>query len=302
MTGVDRVGVSLMSASLQSTVRPRAILRFVFLAFAMASVPAAAFAQARKEFRQYIAPGGTVSLSNSDGSVTVHPGAGRQVVIQVSLPAGVLDAEVHPVGNRIQVHTHILKATNDHPKADYDISIPPDVSISIDLGIGSVQVENLRNDVHIDVDDGSVEVRGIGNGTVHVQTMNGLVTLADIQNCHVQVTSSGGNVVMDSVTGPSVSVKAVNGNIRYFGDFAGGGSYRFVNNGGDIEVRLPRTASVDLTANSVKGSVENDFPFRAAQHTSFVPKTGRSFTGTSLTGASAVELRSFSGTIRVKKQ
>jgi len=65
---------------------------------------------------------------------------------------------------------------------------------------------------------------------------------------------------------------------------------------------LPQTASVDITARSVSGDVQNDFPLSQKTHTSFTPQTGRSFAGTSNSGASSVQLQSFSGRIRVKKQ
>jgi hypothetical protein len=59
---------------------------------------------------------------------------------------------------------------------------------------------------------------------------------------------------------------------------------------------------VDLSARSTTGAVENDFPLQEKSHNSFVPKQGRSFAGTSNSGSSSVELQSFSGKIRVKKQ
>ena len=71
---------------------------------------------------------------------------------------------------------------------------------------------------------------------------------------------------------------------------------------GSIDLMLPATASVDLTARSSKGSVENEFPLEEKTHHSFVPQQGRSFAGTSNSGSSSVELQSFSGKIRVKKQ
>jgi hypothetical protein len=52
----------------------------------------------------------------------------------------------------------------------------------------------------------------------------------------------------------------------------------------------------------VSGSVENDFPLQKKVHSSFVPQPGRSFIGTANSASSSVELRTFSGTIRVKKQ
>ena len=71
---------------------------------------------------------------------------------------------------------------------------------------------------------------------------------------------------------------------------------------GMIDVTLPESASVDLTARSINGLVQNDFPLQAKAHTPFVPKSGSSFAGTSNSGLSSVELQSFSGRIRVKKQ
>jgi hypothetical protein len=76
----------------------------------------------------------------------------------------------------------------------------------------------------------------------------------------------------------------------------------FINHSGEIHVTLPANASVDLNARSIKGSVENDFPFKKADHPPFPLAEGRSFAGRANTGASSVELRSFSGKIRVVKQ
>jgi DUF4097 and DUF4098 domain-containing protein YvlB len=97
-------------------------------------------------------------------------------------------------------------------------------------------------------------------------------------------------------------VGTAGGGITWNGDFAGGGSYVLTTHSGEIDVTLPATASVDLTARSVTGSVENDFPLQNKSHMTFVPTQGRSFAGTSNSGSSSVELESFSGKIRVKKQ
>jgi hypothetical protein len=65
---------------------------------------------------------------------------------------------------------------------------------------------------------------------------------------------------------------------------------------------LPASASVDLSAHSRTGSVENEFPLEAKSHQVNPPVQGRSFAGTSNSGSSSVELQSISGKIRVKKQ
>jgi DUF4097 and DUF4098 domain-containing protein YvlB len=137
---------------------------------------------------------------------------------------------------------------------------------------------------------------------VQVQTVNSSINVHDARQARVQLSTTGGNVTMVNVSGPGVTAKSTTGNISYTGDFNGGGSYSFTNHSGEIGVTLPTSASVELTARSVKGSVENDFPFQKQEHTPFVQNDGRSLAGTAGTGASSVELRTFSGKIRVKKQ
>jgi len=154
----------------------------------------------------------------------------------------------------------------------------------------------------VEGDAAQVDVRDVRNAHVHVRTISGPVTLGSINNGHVEVISLSGNVQLEAVSGPKVAVNTAKGSIRYNGDFGEGGEYMLVNHSGNIDVALPAFASVDLNARSITGSVENDFPLQQKQHSSFVPSPGHSFAGTSNTGASSVQLRSFSGKIRVKKQ
>jgi DUF4097 and DUF4098 domain-containing protein YvlB len=174
--------------------------------------------------------------------------------------------------------------------------------VIIDSGNGAIRVENLQGSINITSDAGEVTVNGINSANVQVQAVNGQVNLNQINQSRVTVSSTGGDVQLTNVTGPKVSVQTTTGNIAYAGDFAGGGSYSLSNHTGNIDVHLPSSASIDLSARSIKGGVENDFPFQKNIHPAFQLSEGRSFAGTSNSGASSVDLRSFSGRIRVKKQ
>jgi DUF4097 and DUF4098 domain-containing protein YvlB len=263
-----------------------------------------ASAETRKEFHYTVGQGATISLVNENGTVTVRPSnAARQVSIAATLKSDKVEVDSSQNGNRISTRTHVLqKLTADQARVDYEVSLPQDSNISIDTGSGQVRVENLQGNVTVEADNANVDIVGVSNGAVQVQTVNGKVNLADVKQCRVQVSSTGGDVQLTSVFGPKVSVKTTSGNILFAGDFNGGGTYVLMNHSGDIEVRLPSNASIDLSARSVKGAVENDFPFQKNIHPSFQLSEGRAFAGTSNSGASSVELRSFSGKIRVKKQ
>ena len=266
------------------------------------SIPLLALAE-KKEFRYILNSAGSLSLANQKGSVTVKPSTGRQVVITADHNSDKVEVDSSQNGSRINVRTHNLgKASGEELRVDYEIQVPADTSVSIDSEGGQIHVENLHSNVNVESEDGDVDVRGVNNGTVQVQSVSGRVVLTDLHQTRVQVTSTGGNVQLSSVFGPNVTVKSTSGNIRYDGDFLGGGTYLLTNHSGDIEVMIPSNASVDLTARSVKGKVENDFPLRKPIHSSFQLTEGKALAGTSNSGASSVELRSFSGRIRVKKQ
>ena len=271
---------------------------------AMGLLAVAAFAaDTRKEFRYTVGPGASVIVTNELGPVEVKGSPGRQIVIVTTARSDRVEVECDQNGSRIQATTHVLQP-GDGPenRVDYQVLVPADASVTVRATSGPIRAEKLRGDLRVESDAAQVEVHDVSNAHVHVRTINGPVTLGNITNGHVEITSLTGDVHLEAVSGPLVSVNTAKGSIRYVGDFGEGGDYMLVNHSGDIDVTLPAWASVDLSARSINGTVENDFPLKAKQHTTFAVSPGRSFAGTSNTGASSVQLRSFSGKIRVKKQ
>jgi DUF4097 and DUF4098 domain-containing protein YvlB len=284
--------------------RHRATVSAMLLtAAAILSIAISVNAETRKEFRYTVGPGATISIVNENGTVIVRPSTARQVSIVTTLQSPKVEIDSNQNGNRITARTHVLqKTTADQTRVDYEVSLPQDANVSIDSGIGQIRVENMQGNITVEADDANVDITGVSNSAVQIQTVNGKVNLSNVKDSRLLVTSTGGNVQLTSVSGPKISVKTTTGNILFVGEFEGGGTYLLMSHSGDVDVRLPSNASVDLSARSVKGAVENDFPFQKNLHPSFQTSEGRAFAGTSNSGASSVELRSFSGKIRVKKQ
>lgn len=260
-------------------------------------------AETHKDIHYDLAPNSSVFIINQNGSITVHAAPGRKLQVAAVQKSDKVEVDANQSGNRVTLRTHLLqKVSGDDARVDYDIALPPDASINIDSESGPIKIENLQGSVTVDSDAGDVNISNVSNGAVQVETVNAGITLNGIKNSRVSVTTTGGTVHMTAVTGPKVTVETTNGGISYDGDFAGGGFYTLTNHSGDIDVKVPASASLDLTARSVKGTVTNDFPFQKPQHPTFQVSQGKSFAGTSNSGASSVELRSFSGKIRVTKQ
>lgn len=260
---------------------------------------AAQAAEKRQEFKFNAASGAKVNITNTNGPVTVRSG-GRQVVIVATTYSDKTSVEANQYGNRIDARSNAAqKGARAEMRVDYEVTVPAGVDLTIHGGTGDVRVERVRGDVEIESESGRVEVRDITDNHVHVRTVTGAVSLFALNNTHAEVTTVSGDVTLKQVNGPHLNVNAGKGSIYYDGDFGGAGEYTLVNNSGNIEVAVPANASFSLKANSIRGSVENDLALQAMPGAK--PATARSLVGTSNQGASAVDLRSFSGKIRVKK-
>lgn len=276
-------------------------------AVALALAAPAFAADNRKEVRLDVAPGATVNIVNSAGSVNLHSDNGRQLQLVYTTHSDKVEVDQNSTADnkRIEIVTHALpeqKPSADEARVDYDITVPSGVSVTATTATAPITADGLRGDITLASDTGQITARNISRSHVNIRSVAAPVNLNNLLLDYVDVTSSGGAVQMVNVAGPKVNVGTAGGNITYQGDCSGGGAYNMSTYSGAIDVTLPQTASVDLSARSVSGKVENEFPLQQKSHTSFVPQTGRSFAGTSNSGSSSIELQSFSGKIRVKKQ
>ena len=268
-------------------------------AVAMASY---AFAADKKEFRYNVAAGATISVVNEYGPVTLTPTTGRQVIITATPSSNKVEVDASQNGPRIDVRTHFLqKAGPGDGRVEYQVQVPPGANLMVHSATGPITVSKVSGDLTLEGDNASVDVRDMGSGDLRIRTINGPVVLTNVRNERVEVTSIGGEVRLSNVSGPRVTVTTTGGAIRFEGDFGQGGEYALTTHTGDLDVNLPATASVDISASSKNGTVENDVPLQPAQHPTMKVAEGHSFSGVANSGSSSVRLRSFSGKIRVKK-
>jgi DUF4097 and DUF4098 domain-containing protein YvlB len=282
----------------------RALLVTASLAICFSAAHAA---DSRKEARIDIAPGGTVNIVSGGGSIALHSGAGHQLLVSYTVHSAKIEVDQSSSDNkqRVELLTHALpgeKPTADEAKVDYDVTVPAGVSVNVSTTSAAITADGISSDIELSSETGQITVHNIAKSHVHVRSVTAPVTLQNVTLSRVDIQSTGGAVQLKNVNGQRLAVGTTSGNIDYEGDCSGGGSYILTTHSGAINVTLPATASVDLTARSATGAVENDFPLQQKPHISFVPQQGRSFAGTSNSGSSSVELQSFSGKIRVKKQ
>jgi DUF4097 and DUF4098 domain-containing protein YvlB len=285
----------------------RALLLIAAAGFALGISVAAHAAETHKEAKLDIASGGTLNVINGCGSVTLHSGSGHQIILSYTVHSDKVEVDQNSTNNkqRVELRTHALadqKPTADEARVDYEITVPAGVSVNVSTTSAAITAENLSGDIGLSSETGQISVTNIAKSHLHVRSMTAPVILKDITLTRVDIQSTGGGVTLNNVTGQRVVTATTSGDITYRGDCSGGGDYLLTTHSGAINMTLPPTASVDLTARSTTGSVDNAFPLEEKHHYTYPPQQGRSFSGTSNSGSSSVELQSFSGKIRVKKQ
>ena len=260
-----------------------------------------AFGQTKKEYRFTVGPRASVSVVNHYGPITVKPSGNNLVLVTATLHSDKAEVDNDHIGNRVEIRSHLLPgATTENGRIDYEVLVPADSSLTLYSPTGPLHAENLEGDVTMQGAD--VDVRDFSNAHLYVKTMNGPVFLGNVQDGYVEITSVSGPVTLREVTGPLIQVSSTSGKILYDGDFGTGGQYSLISHSGDIEADIPAYASFDVTARSMRGKVENDFPFQPKSHTSFTVIPGSSFAGTIGKASSSVVLKTFSGRIRLKKK
>lgn len=257
--------------------------------------------QSKKEFKFTVGPHASISVINEYGPISVKPSANNQVVVTAIIHSDKVRVENEQNGDRIVLRSRLLDGASPATgRVDYEVQVPTDASVTLHSVDGPLHAEELGGDVTMEGDSAVMDVRDVAGAHVHVNTLNGPVTLTNISNGHIEITSVGGDVMMNEVTGPFVEVTSAKGKINYVGDFGYAGNYKLSSHTGDIEATVPSDASFDVSAHSVRGEVQNDFPLSARKQIASLPQRGKSFVGTAGRAASSVILRTFSGKIRLK--
>jgi DUF4097 and DUF4098 domain-containing protein YvlB len=259
-------------------------------------------AETRQQLHFKVGRKASVSINNQYGPISVKAGAKKEVVITAVLHSDKVEVDQSHRGNRVDIVSHLFAGADQNSgQVDYEVTVPADANVTLTSMTGPLHAEKLQGDVVMEGNTANVDVRDVSDAHVHVKTLNGPVTLTDIRDGHVEITSLSGDVVLNSVNGPLVQVNSSSGKISYSGDFGDGGEYLLTSHSGDIDAIAPSYASIDVTARSVQGQVENDFPLQP-KHTPFPIKAGSAFAGTVGKAASSVKLFSFSGKIHLKKR
>jgi hypothetical protein len=253
-------------------------------------------------------PNPRVTVTNMTGQILVRGWDKAQVHIVYSVvsPRVEVDTEaIPPNGPADKIHfaTHVLDSllSGKDQTADYNLDVPMGTNLEIRNPQGSVRIEKFQGD------DTTVESVG---GAILVSDFTGHLFLQSVGG-NIDVIRASGRVEAYSITGnlhfvsPTTSKlrgSTTSGRILFEGDFPDGGDYSLSEYSGDMEILCPPSASFELFAKTVRGKLENEMPMTIRHRSATPVSSANSLFGTHLTGKATVNLRSFSGTIRIRQR
>jgi hypothetical protein len=258
-------------------------------------------ATVRKDLTFKVGKHPAVSINNQYGPISVTAGAPHRVVVTAILHSDRVEVDRSQSRNRIGLMSHLLAGADvNSGVVEYVVQVPPDASVTLHSGNGTIRAEKLHGDVAMEGANAAMEVLDCADGHLHIRTLNGKVSLTNVRNGHIEVNSMAGDVVLTGVSGPFVQVDSNTGKIQYDGDFGAEGEYAFSSHTGNIEAVAPSSASIEVYARS-SGPVQSDFSLDP-KHAPFLVRGANSFSGTLNKAASSVKLFSLSGKIHLKKR
>jgi len=185
-------------------------------------------------------------------------------------------------------------------RADFEISVPEDAELQIHNDSGGVNVSNVLGDMNVETIGADVALEDAA-GYLTVKTVEGAFLCSRCAG-RIEASSISGNFRFIDVRSYHVRAQTSEGNIFFNGEFFPNGIYQLKNYSGVIEVRFSPGDSVDISATSLKGKVNNEAKLTPSSHQHLLPKFGNALFGTMNTGRAKVELSSFDGTINILKR
>jgi DUF4097 and DUF4098 domain-containing protein YvlB len=278
------------------------------VALLMLALATTAAAAEKQEFRYQAGDDAIINIRSPFGSIAVRPSGGTQVLVRARRASEQVKVHSQQAGKRIEIRSQVSPTTSaEEGRVDYEVQVPARAAVTVHAGSGPITVEDLRGEVRLESEAGEITVRNTEASRLAIRTISAPVAVANVRNGPVEVSSVGGDIALSNVSGPQVRISTTSGAIEYSGGFAAGGEYTLTTHSGKIEVAVPEEASIDISAQSMKGTVEDAFHFQPSKELAASPGPGHAFAGRAnpdpaAKGTASVRVRSFSGNVRVRKQ
>lgn len=262
----------------------------------------------RREVRALFPKGTKIDFGLDTDASTANPAARLEVL--VADPAE--DDETGPHFGRCSGSADIelevpREATLFFKSADADIEVDAVAEVHLETNAGKISMNRVTRAVEAMSIEGDVLLEN-SSGRVRLESFNGSIEAINVSKTaegdFFRVKTVSNDVMLDRVTHSRVEVSTISGEITVAGPLARYANYDIKTTSGDITLTMPVDSSFRLTARvSEAGEIVTDFPLKYASglSTDRLLAAGQMI-GTHGKGDATINLASFSGTLRLRRQ
>lgn len=171
-----------------------------------------------------------------------------------------------------------------------------------DIG-GDVQATSMTDDVTISkvkgravisAISGNVSLREIAEG-IKATAVSGSINISDSKG-RIEALTTSDSIILTNLDSSEVIAKSTTGNVQFTGKIHENGSYEFESFNGEVLLFLSPDSNFSLSAQTHNGSLNTEFPLQLGRSTG-----GNFLSGTVGKGGADIRVKSFNGSVRIKK-
>lgn len=284
------------------------------------------------------APDVNVTLSTTGGRITVR-GTDRKEVRARAMTNGAKlkirvtgGPESGPESAAMRVEIQVADKANGGEEnfescladSDVELEVPRGATVYLQTQDGDIDVSDVA-EAHLETHDGRIEATHISkvvdaaslggdvmladaSGRASLTSLNGVIEVRGVRpldgSDFLKVKTVSGDILLDGIGPARVEANTISGELRLTGRLARGGTYDFTTTTGDVTVLMPPDSSFKVNAKvSEHGEIITEFPlqYKGPGSPTAPLQTGR-LLGTYGSGDATINLISFSGTLRLRKQ
>lgn len=270
----------------------------------------------------------TLDVRNVSGSVTVTPGRGSDVTMEITRVARASDerrAQLVLSRTPVRVSERGRRLVVDAPaSADegsittrFEISAPAGTNVSVITISGNITISDLTGNVFAETASGDIEIRNATNLTaaktlsgaiaiegvrsesdLDVSSVSGTTALRSVRGRHLKLSTISGSVSGVDLDFGGGSVSTLSGEVRYSGALRAGGEYEFHTHSGNLTIALDPAVGFTLEGRTFSGELS----LAPALGGATANRRRRSLDVTVGDGRASVEVTSFSGRVTIGRK
>jgi len=295
-------------------------------------------AQSVSEAAVVAAPDVNVTLSTTGGRISVHGTDRKEVRARATMSGAKLKIRVTggpeggPESAAARVEIQLSEKTEGGEENfescladnDVELEVPRGATVYLTTQNGDIEVSDVA-EAHLETNDGKIEALRVSkaidaaslggdmtledmSGRASLTSLNGVIEVRGVRpldgSDFLRVKTVSGDIVLNEIGPARVEANTISGEMRLTGRLARGGIYDFTTTTGDVTMLMPSDSSFKVNARvSAHGEIETEFPlqYKGPGTLASPLQTGR-LLGTYGSGDATINLISFSGSLRLRKQ